>query len=866
MNGTSVKRSMVLFCAAILIASALGLILSLPGAEGYTRASPEIVEVRPDAPSVLMVEGDVLNSYFNVTLNDADGDDLNVTWYAKGLPKLNDTVAGGSGISEFIYIPPYDAVDSGTAAVEIKVEVTDGTTNISHTWNANIYDASPLIDFNENPNAPELDVEISYMYDTEPEVEVSIASIIGAGGNATVGQPLGLFYNISVVGTAQGPPFYTNIKSINISVDYTAEDIWDEFIEDTFKILAWNNVKGSWNLTDYMSNYGFDYVEGVDTGIKRVWVDISVALASTRTRAQGDPQPFWFYVGVFGDRMLRTDFTDPLPGADDWERNETIRAHLNMPLVDKPTLKEKLNSTDDWDPEELNSTVENMTIIEGDEMLSLFGFDDKMTVRDGQGNEVEGEVNYQINSNYLAFKPAVPLAPQQTYYGVVKGSLADVYGDTLDGNKNKLEEGSPTDDYVWNFTTESKMPPGPVVKEHSPGNDSTEVPLNSSVTITFDKDMDEDTFQGNITLLDENSMPVDVEMSYDQGTRTLTLAPEKKLRPGSDYQVVVAFRVKDNAGNNLDGTFDGEQGFSSYDDYYWSFTTLMVYYGNIVGTVTDEESEPLSGILVTIPELGRTTGTDDNGTFKLLTLPVGTYTVSFSDSVKQFVGKNKTDVEVKTDENTTLDVTLERVHFNKYPEVKSINTTDDERSFEVNTSIELSVNAVDPEGDALTIYWDFDDDVDSDGDNDTTNDKDANGTSVTHIYAEPGTYKITVTVFETDNPDHDDFKTITLTITDVYIPPEDGDGDVDGKEDMGLWGLGTMAGIDLAYILILIIVILVVLVGVAGAKLRAAGEEDYEDEEEYEDEVIDCPSCGKEISAYADKCPYCKADLELEEE
>lgn len=161
----------------------------------------------------------------------------------------------------------------------------------------------------------------------------------------------------------------------------------------------------------------------------------------------------------------------------------------------------------------------------------------------------EGGLQYDSNYTFIL--------SGETFTGVV-----DLAGNSLDGNKNGIRDGSPTDDYRFWFTTPDPVPPH--VISTTPFAGETNVSLETNITATFDDDMDESTIStGNVSAEDQFGNPVNGELTYDAGQRTLTLNPDENLRPGWTYTVNIT-NVKDDDGNVIQ------------DGYYvWSFTTVV---------------------------------------------------------------------------------------------------------------------------------------------------------------------------------------------------------------------------------------------------------------------------------------------------
>jgi len=82
--------------------------------------------------------------------------------------------------------------------------------------------------------------------------------------------------------------------------------------------------------------------------------------------------------------------------------------------------------------------------------------------------------------------------------------------------------------------------------------------------------------------------------------------------------------------------------------------------GRIVGTVTDEEGNPLPGVTLeaTSPSLlGKATAvTDASGKYRLLSLPSGIYTIKYT--LPNFKTVERRDIVIHISETITVDITM----------------------------------------------------------------------------------------------------------------------------------------------------------------------------------------------------------------
>jgi len=80
-------------------------------------------------------------------------------------------------------------------------------------------------------------------------------------------------------------------------------------------------------------------------------------------------------------------------------------------------------------------------------------------VKDSLLNTVAGSIDYNDTTNSVHFTPTSDLKIDETYEVTILSSVTDLGLATLDGDGDGVSEGSPDDDYVWNFTTTTNLPP-----------------------------------------------------------------------------------------------------------------------------------------------------------------------------------------------------------------------------------------------------------------------------------------------------------------------------------------------------------------------------------------------------------------------
>jgi len=168
----------------------------------------------------------------------------------------------------------------------------------------------------------------------------------------------------------------------------------------------------------------------------------------------------------------------------------------------------------------------------------------------------------------LIFTPSSDLLYDTTYtVSLDANSARDLEGNLLDGNGNCVAEGSPTDDYSWQFTTQSSNA-APKVVTHDPI--GTDVPVASSISFDFDGLMNHTSLEIAFSI----SPPVTGAFIINDNTiTTMVFDPDTDFSYSIPYTVLLTGNVaKDVTGNYLDGNGNGVSEGSPIDDFTWTFT------------------------------------------------------------------------------------------------------------------------------------------------------------------------------------------------------------------------------------------------------------------------------------------------------
>lgn len=157
-----------------------------------------------------------------------------------------------------------------------------------------------------------------------------------------------------------------------------------------------------------------------------------------------------------------------------------------------------------------------------------------------------GTVSY--SGKTASFKPLSPLSENTTYTAKITTKVKDVMGNFL-----QLE-------YVWVFSTGTLL--RPVVIAVDPINDATSVPLNKTISATFNMDMSPASLNNNTFKVSQGTNAVAGSISYTGST--VSFIPASPLLANKIYTVTITTGVK----NSMDTPMTA--------DYTWNFTTDMI--------------------------------------------------------------------------------------------------------------------------------------------------------------------------------------------------------------------------------------------------------------------------------------------------
>ena len=185
----------------------------------------------------------------------------------------------------------------------------------------------------------------------------------------------------------------------------------------------------------------------------------------------------------------------------------------------------------------LNSTV--TAVFSEDVQASTLSF----VLTDPSNNVIPATISYDAATRLLTLVPSSPLAYLTTYTVTLSG-VQDLSGDSL-GTMS------------WSFTTVRDTTP-PTVVTDTPAADATTVALDSVVTATFSKPVQQATISFVLTDSSDNTIPA--MLTYDPTTQTATITPSSNLSYGTTYTATLS-GTQDLSGNTM-------------LPVAWSFTTI----------------------------------------------------------------------------------------------------------------------------------------------------------------------------------------------------------------------------------------------------------------------------------------------------
>ncbi|MBN1926575.1 MAG: Ig-like domain-containing protein [Prolixibacteraceae bacterium] len=168
--------------------------------------------------------------------------------------------------------------------------------------------------------------------------------------------------------------------------------------------------------------------------------------------------------------------------------------------------------------------------------------------------KIPGIISYTEKT--VSFMPATLLVPNTTYTAIVKPTVKDAMGNSLQT------------DYIWEFTT--NLSPGVILTD--PLNNATNVEVNQVIAATFSVPMKTESINMTTFLLKNGEIPIAGVITYNDSTAYFK--PTRTLAPSAIYTAIITSGAMSESGTSLES------------DYVWSFNTS----GIPAVTFTDPEN------------------------------------------------------------------------------------------------------------------------------------------------------------------------------------------------------------------------------------------------------------------------------------
>ncbi|UCF07473.1 MAG: right-handed parallel beta-helix repeat-containing protein, partial [Thermoplasmata archaeon] len=199
---------------------------------------------------------------------------------------------------------------------------------------------------------------------------------------------------------------------------------------------------------------------------------------------------------------------------------------------------------------------------------------------------IPGELTW--DNTTLVFTPDWDFEEMTTYTVTINASQArDAVGQTLDGNANGASEGSPADDYSWQFTTQRvDFTPPRILNVEPTGN---MVDVNSSIKLYFSELMNKTTVETAFSFTNGTAVWTSANGTWGRSAYIMTFTPSEPFNFLQDYTVTIRGIAEDRHTNTLDGNGNGTGEGSPADDYVFGFTSI---YDPAIGLPTVIDASP----------------------------------------------------------------------------------------------------------------------------------------------------------------------------------------------------------------------------------------------------------------------------------
>lgn len=183
---------------------------------------------------------------------------------------------------------------------------------------------------------------------------------------------------------------------------------------------------------------------------------------------------------------------------------------------------------------------------------------------DAPTEPVPAALTLNPGSTSVTLDPTGFLAEETDYILTVTTDVTDLAGNSLD-----QEAGLPLDPFTAQFRTGGVDLTPPCVIETIPEDGDENIPVATSVTVTFTEPIVQSTVNSTSFLMSGPGGSVTGNFQFQNNNSTVIFVPAAQLEADVSYTVTLTTAISDPSGNGLDGDCDGSAG----PDYTFTFTT-----------------------------------------------------------------------------------------------------------------------------------------------------------------------------------------------------------------------------------------------------------------------------------------------------
>lgn len=168
---------------------------------------------------------------------------------------------------------------------------------------------------------------------------------------------------------------------------------------------------------------------------------------------------------------------------------------------------------------------------------------------------INGNIAYNSSTRKAVFTPSSDYEYDADVWVFLYSTMLGGNGQPLEGNNP-----NPDDDYRFRFFTEN-APPSPSIVSHDPSSNENNVPVNESIEVVFDMDMNQGTVENmNNWYVNDGTKVINGSVVYNSNTRKVVFTPSTDYEYSADVWVTLRNMLGVN-GQPLNGNNGTEHSF-----------------------------------------------------------------------------------------------------------------------------------------------------------------------------------------------------------------------------------------------------------------------------------------------------------------